>query len=230
MALVHQLKVILKDEVANPDCIFKKGNDSIIVLRKTHTTRTTQGRKGVFNVAFAHYRASILYIERIIDLKTMQDIESTASLSDAYFIYYVKKFVVPSAFDHDINNNNGEGLYYFLTLEAALYFQFAKFACESKFTGTWFEFDYNGYLKNIHNVVDGLREGVQQMIKDNNIKQYEIKNGKFHGTYFEFENNKLIIKANYENDTLHGLYQTWDTNGILQSNVEYTHGNPIHIS
>ena len=56
-------------------------------------------------------------------------------------------------------------------------------------------------------------------------EEINYKNGKKHGEYKKYINNKLCYKSNYYNNILNGLYQEFYPNGKLK--LEYNYNNYI---
>jgi antitoxin component YwqK of YwqJK toxin-antitoxin module len=57
-----------------------------------------------------------------------------------------------------------------------------------------------------------------------------MNNGKRHGTMTSVDSKgKLQWEENYYDDTLHGTYKSWNSEGELKVSREYMHGNCIKI-
>uniref|UniRef100_A0A6C0EA05 Uncharacterized protein n=1 Tax=viral metagenome TaxID=1070528 RepID=A0A6C0EA05_9ZZZZ len=167
MTTLEQISDKLKVYIENPLCVFKKCDDSIVVLRKLEDTVTDELRSNIVQRNFATFRANKLYVEKIIDIETLEDvIEVINTIYPHKHLTYIEGKVIEEKHFHLTNT---EGIYYFLTLEPAYSI---------------------GYQKATHKVLWWYYNG-------NKMYEAEYKNGEKHGKYTHWNVDGTIKESHY---------------------------------
>jgi hypothetical protein len=100
---------------------FKRVHDCLIALELKNPETKTNETRTVRDPRFAKYRANIVYVTCIVDMKKM---ETVSSVYNRYrdVTYEVDHWLSADAFHPDPNVICTNGIHYFTTLEAAFFF------------------------------------------------------------------------------------------------------------
>jgi hypothetical protein len=137
--------------ISNENHVFKKckslqsGHDCIVMLEKPSNDFSCNESRTVFNKNIAKFRCNGLLVKIIFDLvlniKLSCIVHKTVFCYTHHTHYEVGRIVKPNDFDPDLDTICTSGIHYFLTLKAAIGYDFNKGCCI--IDGV--EYDSNGY-------------------------------------------------------------------------------------
>jgi hypothetical protein len=144
--LPGNLKYILRayeQYIGNPNCVYKMCNGKwfVIMEKIVGKTKDNEKRKNIENIGFAKCRASILRVHAIINIDTLETVNSIENnYQGKKLLYEIGKDVEPDSYDEfDIESICSGGVHYFPDPVAALYYRRRP----SGYTGFWLECDYD---------------------------------------------------------------------------------------
>lgn len=124
----------------------------------------------------------------------------TSNFAGVLTEYKVGEVVRADFYDTNMAKEDSNGLFYFRCLEGAYFYGLLGLAT---YSGDYFEWHYNGKLKEVGQLVNGKREGKFEDFYENGKKftvSYYTTN-KLNGDYFEwFENGNKSERGFYVND------------------------------
>jgi hypothetical protein len=161
--LIARAEQALATECKDPNIVFKKccNPDSLVVMRHLSTTETTESRPNVVDSCYAQFRASELLVVKILRLPDLVEVDCARSLYENYLEYRVGEIVRPLEYDPDLELVSGKGIHFFRSVTAALCFGHIFREEYPYFDGTWYNYNYNGKLVSVHNLVKGKMVGKQ---------------------------------------------------------------------
>jgi len=180
----NPIKIKFAHYIRNPDYIYKKcWNDLVVILKKLDDSITNEFRN-VINPSCAYYRANKLLVFHIFDQTDLSEKQFASSMHQSNFIYEVGKIVSVNNYDTNYNNVYSTGIHYFKTIETACLYQYRS--STHAFIKMYYD---NGQLYNI----------------------IEYKFSKKNGQYIEYyPNGKKKCEMNYENNKLKGAPIQYD--------------------
>lgn len=135
------LNFISKNEYVYKSC--DNGN-KIVILKKPENNKNNEKRENIYDSRCAKYRTNFMEVVVIFDKFTPNNkFDSTTSTWNSITTdYEVNKYVFP---DKYIDNNDeiNHGIYYFLSIECAFYYDLDK----TNYSGQFYEYHYNGRIK-----------------------------------------------------------------------------------
>ena len=108
----------------------------------------------VVDINYAKYRGEEAIVLGIRDKLTGDKKQSIESDRDSKFVYEVGKIVKVNNYNPDIEEVCAPGIHFFLSKEAAMYY---NFDIQDNYTGEYKKWDKNGQLWEQRNYVDGKR-------------------------------------------------------------------------
>jgi len=118
---------------------------------------------------------------------------------------------------YDPSENSRNGIHYFLTEDAAYWYNFHK---PYNYSGDLKEFYENGIMWYHHKYTDGCQDGLQIGFHQNGNKWYEyhFSQQRYHGRQQTWDGRgNLSSISNYVYGIPKGIFRSWDTDG----NIEY---------
>jgi hypothetical protein len=118
--LWEPLRLMVDDK---PNCLYKYANDFCIIelryptLAECPKFQCNETRQ-VVDKRFAKYRANCLYVVRILDVENGAWKQQCSALRDPKTIYRVGELVFPNGYEPNQDIVCGQGIHYFLTLQA----------------------------------------------------------------------------------------------------------------
>ena len=216
--------------IGDSNVVFKSTKDAIVVLEKTHITKTNEGRSlGKFGDSrYAKYRANELKVINIFDRYNPSiKKEKTVSSLRTSFGYKVGTIVKEHEYNDDIEKVCTYGIHYFKTLEAAFYYRIGRY---NSVNGVVIKRNSDG--KKIEQYflcgegIDGVCTRWSGSSNDDYVAaECHYKNDNLDGLYRKWnKNGGLIFHCNYVDDEIHGECQKWYDNGRLKKKSIYEHG------
>ncbi len=147
----------LEDLQFDSKLVFKKccRPNALVIMCFTENTKTTEKRNGIIDFRYAQFRANELKVVKILELPNLNEILMARSLYNNYFQYEVGQIVKVNDFGDDLNFVSGEGIHYFHSFIAAVCF---GFVLRDIYTGTWYNYNYNGLLLSTVELINGLEQ------------------------------------------------------------------------
>ena len=244
------VKMISIGTMSDSDLCYKSCGDYIVTMKKLPDTVTNESRKGVSDPLHAKFRADKLLVVRIEHKTTGKRIDKIQNTSYKYnqIWYEVLKEVSVPDYDPDHNQVCASGIHYFLSRDAAFYwnidqtndndgiyrswFDNGQYGVEctyigGKLHGSYQSWYYHGQKDVECNYVSGERHGSYQTWYDNGRKKQRCSyiNGSLHGRYQDwYSNGRKKLKCTYINGSLHRLYQIWYVTGQKEMECMYVTG------
>ncbi len=136
----------------NEDYVFKRCGEYIVILKKPQQNfKCNEMRKNVKDKKYAKFRCNGLYVVDIIDGLTLEHKTKILHHSVYLWIWYeVNQFVAPDFYPENIDIVCGNGIHYFLSLDAAFHYE------QAPKNGRWLQFYDNGQLRSDVLLKDGL--------------------------------------------------------------------------
>jgi antitoxin component YwqK of YwqJK toxin-antitoxin module len=204
--MIKQAKKIYGSRLNN--CVFKKINDFIVILKKNDNTLTNEHRKGIVDENYAIFRANVLTVILIFDRENPQiNIDTIANkYCEIETVYKIGCVVHADEYDMDLENVQSNGIHYFKTLNAAYHYGVTPL----NYTGKIKEFYEDGSKMKEVEYVNGKENGRLLMW----FKGHYL-NGKKNGKWLEmYYSGKIKYEYNYLHGRLNGLWCKWHENGI----------------
>ncbi len=153
------------------DVVFKRCSDNILVLKRPlENFQSNEKRKDVFDPNFAKFRCNGLFVVEIIEVTNV--FKNLLSINHKWnstkIRYTVGEIVKPDYFDFDLDLVCGHGIHYFLTLEAAFYYE-----CRFVKNGKLIHYYENGAKSIEENYKNGKLDGL--CISFNTKNQIEMQ-------------------------------------------------------
>jgi antitoxin component YwqK of YwqJK toxin-antitoxin module len=141
--------------------MFKRCSKFIVILQKPlENFQCNEMRKNIKDKNYAKFRCNgakvidILHSETLEHKKKISHFRNGATNTEIATVYEVDKLVTPDYFDKNIEDICTHGIHYFLSLEAAFYYD-----CQNPINGQFLRFYDNGQKWVEMNYVDGYVEG-----------------------------------------------------------------------
>jgi antitoxin component YwqK of YwqJK toxin-antitoxin module len=177
----------------------------IIVLLKLGNTKTNEERSNVINPMFAKFRADKLLvvdiIHKVFPNNTINETTNRNVFGSIYESYKKGEIIEVQNFDNDLENIDGNGIYYFKSLDAA--------RC---------------YQNSFHH------EGICRKYDDNGqkMKEFLLGSGRYHGQYKEwYGNEQLKIECTYNDGQENGSYKEWYESGQRKEECTFCDGRRV---
>uniref|UniRef100_A0A6C0EAK5 Uncharacterized protein n=1 Tax=viral metagenome TaxID=1070528 RepID=A0A6C0EAK5_9ZZZZ len=205
------IEIIKKCEryTSSTDYRYKKCGNCIVILKPLPDTITNEERlhksydnryRIPINDKYAQYRGNKFYVEKIIDIDTLEDVSQVVNSCYSKKIKYVVNQIVETIFDEEKHKVLGGGIHYFKNIIPAYYWQ------NDVKNGKYLSWNEDGGL----------------------IKKCVYKNGKLDGKYMEFYNDGRAKKiCNYKNGVFDGKYIAYNEHGGVMMKCEYVNGQCI---
>jgi len=221
MPTLEEVQEVLKEYTKNPSFVFKKCQNSIVVLKKLEDTITNELRS-VANKKYAKFRGNKFYVEKIIDLITLEDkIQTNNSIhEDKSITYIVGNIIEEKEYDTKLDRVYGKGIHYFLILERAYYY----YIDISNYNGKYSDWDEDGQNREMINYKDGKRNGKCVLWREDGqkYKECDYKEDIYHGKYEEWYTNGIKrLDCNYKEGKLDGKYEEWYFTGKKKKECNY---------
>lgn len=188
--------------------VFKRCSNVIIILKKPLINfQCNEMRQNVIDKNFAKFRCNGLITVDCIHIKSLLHIKSFHHrfyLKDRTIetIYEVGKMAIPDSYCEDIDLVCTSGIHYFLTLDAAFY--------------------YDNFI----------RDGKSFLFYDNGLKkaEWDGKDGNTHGIRTNWRiTGKLYSTQEFKDGYPHGDLCLFDENGKLQDTIPFSNGNRVYF-
>jgi antitoxin component YwqK of YwqJK toxin-antitoxin module len=175
---------------------------------KMDDTIDNEARTDVFDYKHALFRANKLKVSKIFDKfninKTIDKLEGT--------LYESGKIIEDSAFDTDIDNIHADGIYYFKSIDACIFYEIP-----TKFNGIFVHYDENGEIFGVGNALNGVINGVYYTyFKHDEYTQNDVNDC---GNV-----TKISGFINYYNGVKHGKTVKYYPNGEIYEIGNFLHG------
>ncbi len=208
--ILEKLKDECKIYLNNPIFVFKKCGEFIVVLEKPEDVLCNEMRTGIIDKNFAKFRANGLWCKFIIHFKTFAcptKIRHDVVYGTKNIVYKIGEFITPDDYNKDIEKVCTNGIHYFLTLEAAFYYNLIPFCGRYQFHtengrlyaicnyrdfelhGEMIEWYANGNIENRSYYEHARKHGLQLKLDEDGWKVQES----------QFVNGFKISEVNYEN-------------------------------
>lgn len=190
--------------------------------------------KPVIDSSHARYKCDKVLVTKIY-CKYNHKNEEHVLHGDDDIVYEKGKHVFTP--NYDDNTFNANGIYFFLTKEAAQYHNFKpnyyvestrlsslKYMIPFNFNGQWKKWYDNGQLQEMCSMVNGNKHGLYESYYDNGrIKErYHCRNGLRQGLHeLWYNNGKVLENCQYRNGIKHGLRVSWYDNGQMHIRTNY---------
>lgn len=175
--------------------VFKKCSDCIIVLQKPKSEfLCNEMRKDIYDPNFAKFRANRLFVKDIIHYKLKTHLSFLPHKNDCTkIVYMINSCAKADKFESNLEEICTNGIHYFLTLEAAFYYELKTIK-----TGTVYEYYSNGRLKNEFNFKQNKKDGFQFEFAQNGtlLTHSTYNKGKRHGI-------QIVVIENVKKETLY---------------------------
>jgi len=217
--------------------VISNNNHYIIVMKKINST--TNEDRIVVNEKYAQFRANRLFVIKIFNMITLEEIDEILNkIIIGYYKYELKYItnedVYPDSYDYYIKDQHTSGIHFFNSLKPAIYFCFnPKY---KYFNGNYINFNENGAKNYECEYINDMKHGKEIIYYKNGNKKEECDYicDKKHGKeimYYENGNKKeecdYIINNKhgkiimyYENGTIRGIFQYDDLNFSSETNFE----------
>uniref|UniRef100_A0A6C0E999 Uncharacterized protein n=1 Tax=viral metagenome TaxID=1070528 RepID=A0A6C0E999_9ZZZZ len=199
MATFEETKNKLIEYHENPLFVYMKVGQCIVVMKKLKCTITNEDRTDVIDKNHARFNANQLYIEKIIDVRTLKEL---SVLDSPNLSYIVGK-------DAYVRLGNG-GINYYLSLEPAYYLN------AEIINGEYKEWWNNGQIKLYCHYVNGKEDGsYAQWYSNGNLKsQANYVNRTLNGKYTSYyENGNKEMESFYVDGLETGVTHEWSADG-----------------
>lgn len=186
---------------------YKKCRDNIM-LKLEILGKNNEKRENAVVPEFAKMRSSKVKVLKIYKLhfnqkgkrvETVMNHVTAQSKHDIKFKYKFNEIIEVDTYDENIENVCSQGIHYFMSEEAAYYYDFTP---QNGICKRWYD---NGVLMYQFNCRYGKRNGIKKEWFDTGI---------------------LKSQENYLRDILHGKTKTWYHDGKLQCVINYKWGIP----
>lgn len=93
--------------------------------------------------------------------------------------------------------------------------------------GLWITFnERDGRITSMTSYINGLKDG--PYLKFNNSEQIDLKanyeQDELHGPYWEYQYGRILKEANYDHGKLEGVYKEYYNNGKVRKEIEFSKG------
>lgn len=222
------LKAYFDELPYDPLAVYKSCHNYVVRMLKLSDTITNESRYGVHNKKFAKFRGSKFLVTHIVDkLNPSVAIEQiTNSQSSRITTYKINEIVIPDKFDTSLDRVCTNGIHYFLSIEAAFYYDLLLFF--PTYTGELISYHDNGSAYQTCSYIDGKKNGTYRKYdtSGNLIADCELVDCRSHGKYREFTNRGILIRdICLENGQYHGWYRTYYEDGTLKLEKHYEKGS-----
>ena len=200
---------------------YKAAGNCIIELEiDPQNALTNLDRDNVVDKYHAKFRCNKALILKIYDKITGYECDSICSDYNNNFIYKKGKVVEISNYDTNKNNVCAYGIHFFLTKEAAFFYN----------RSTTYNSPYESWYDNgqphvkCDTIINDRFEGQYESWHENGQRSVKCnyKNGQLDGQYESwFENGQIHKKSNYKNGQLDGQYESWFENGQIRKKSNY---------
>lgn len=247
---MDKLKIALASYLTDNKYVYWKVVNCIVVLEKLKNTITNESRSDVMCKEYALFRANQLSVVKIIDIMTQ---ESFNGIKKRRY-YEVGEIVEDYDYDENVNDVHSNGIFYFLRLEPAFYYnkkvddnetyvqwydngqkKLECTLCDGMVQGKSFIWHRNGVKYAEYNNIDGKLEGkCLEWFDDGTLSiEWNFKNGLKNGIECHmYENGKKKFECTYADDKKNGKYEEWYDDGKMRTVTEYKnnmrHGKHIH--
>ena len=208
--------------MSDSDLCYKSCGNYIVTMTKLPDTITNESRTGIVDPMHAKFRADKLLVVTIEHKLTGESIKRIQNTSYCHKIWYdVSMIVDVSDYDQDPNEVCSTGIHYFLSREAAFYWDNN---IENGPVRAWYS---NGQVREEYTLVAGKMHGTCRRWHFNCKPRQDCNYvaGKLHGHYqFWYYTGQKRRDCHYINDKLHGHYQSWYQNGEQCEDTIYVNG------
>ena len=138
------------------------------------TGETNESRPDVVDAQHAKLRTSRATVLSIQHADTNEIFTAAASYYDSTFVYVVGKEMTTSEYDENPKEICGGGIHYFLSREAAFYYD----SIPSNWCGIWYVWRNDGRLGEKSNFKNGKNDGLCEIYDGAITTRYNFCNGK----------------------------------------------------
>jgi antitoxin component YwqK of YwqJK toxin-antitoxin module len=223
--MLDQCIEFCKQYESNPNIVYKRCGNYIVVLKKLEDTITNETRSNVADPMYAKFRADKL--ETVCIFSKNNPTVQLKSIENTNFrekkLYIAEQVVSVNNYDFNMNIVCTRGIHYFKTIIAAFYYNLEL----GGYTGHHITYYDNGNKYRKCEYVDGILHGQFTEWHDNGNKRLEYvkKYGIMHGTYVEWRaDGSKEIECECVDGNKHGQWIKWHLSGHKDIECEYING------
>lgn len=249
---LNQCKIFHSKFLNDARYVFKSLNGQYMAVMTLHDhTKHNETRYTVKNMEQAKHRASGVNVVLIFDkFDPVRSVESvTTTFAGIPTTYTVDQTTLADSYDTNIANADSGGIFYYRTMDCAFYYNLEML----NYTGEYYDWHYNGLLKEKGMLTNGRKSGYWEDFYGNGqlCTKSVYSNDKLNGEYYEFfengnkseigyfvndvpvgfsvgwhENGEKASEGNYDDDGLeHGYWLNWREDGRRELFCTYDHGS-----
>jgi antitoxin component YwqK of YwqJK toxin-antitoxin module len=219
---IEAIKSIYSTYVNDKSYVFKSCDrgSTMLIMKKPEGHKNNEGRSSVVSQTHARHRGDTMVVEVIFDkFYPINKLESAKSYWAGIETTYNLGPISPDLYTDD-DSEDSHGIYYCTSVEGAFYYDLIA----AKYTGEFYDFHYNGRVKEHGMLVNGMRQGKWDEYYSNGqlctLSHYT--DDKLNGEYFEwYENGNKSERCFYDNGVITGFSISWHENGEKESEGYY---------
>jgi len=197
---------------------FKSANGYIITLEIPPHAKTNLDRENVVDRDYAYFRCDEAKVMKIEHKETKKAVELVSSDRNWSFVYRLGETIKDDDYDDNKNKVYTSGIHFFLTEEAAYYYDFKT---KNGLSLSWYD---NGQIHEKGEFCNGKREGewMQWYEKGQIREKGNYHEGKLEGNWTSwYPNDQIRELGKYQMGEREGEWMNWYQNGEFREIREF---------